>query len=303
MTNLVALFLDNLLPIFLAAFTGFLLAKWLNLDPRTLSQVVFFIFSPCLVFRLLTGSELDASDLVRMIGFAALVILIIGVITWVVGKFLRLERRTMMALLLTAMFMNAGNFGLSVNLFAFGNDGLAQASLYFVTSGILSYTIGVLIASMGTLSFREALIDLRKIPTVYAVFLGVLFMVFDWKLPGPVDKTVNLLASAAIPAMLVLLGMQFQRAEWRQNRLPLALSNILRLVIGPLLALSLSPLIGLHGVAFQAGVLESAMPTAVFTTILATQYDLEPSFVTTAVFTSTILSPLTLTPLLAFLVG
>jgi predicted permease len=35
--------------------------------------------------------------------------------------------------------------------------------------------------------------------------------------------------------------------------------------------------------------------------VLATEYNVEPSFVTAAVFTSTLLSPLTLTPLLAFL--
>jgi len=43
------------------------------------------------------------------------------------------------------------------------------------------------------------------------------------------------------------------------------------------------------------------MPTAVMMTILATEYNVEPSFVTTVVFTSTLLSPLTITPLLAYL--
>jgi hypothetical protein len=37
------------------------------------------------------------------------------------------------------------------------------------------------------------------------------------------------------------------------------------------------------------------------TTVLATEYDIEPAFITTAVFTSTLLSPLTLTPILALL--
>ena len=43
------------------------------------------------------------------------------------------------------------------------------------------------------------------------------------------------------------------------------------------------------------------MPTAVMSTILATEYEAEPAFVTTAVFASTLLSPLTLTPLLLIL--
>jgi predicted permease len=41
------------------------------------------------------------------------------------------------------------------------------------------------------------------------------------------------------------------------------------------------------------------MPVAVVTTILALEFKLAPEFVTSAVFLSTILSPLTLTPLIA----
>jgi hypothetical protein len=79
------------------------------------------------------------------------------------------------------------------------------------------------------------------------------------------------------------------------------LSSGLRLVVFPLLAIGLASIFRLEGTAYQAGVVESAVPTAVLTTVLATEYDLEPSFVTTAVVVSTLISPLTLTPLLAYL--
>ena len=52
---------------------------------------------------------------------------------------------------------------------------------------------------------------------------------------------------------------------------------------------------------FRAGVLEGPMPRAVLSTILGTEYEAEPAFVTTAVFVTTLLSPLTLTPLLLIL--
>ena len=45
-------------------------------------------------------------------------------------------------MVLTVLLPNAGNFGLSANLFAFGEEGLAQASLFFVTASVLSYTVG-----------------------------------------------------------------------------------------------------------------------------------------------------------------
>jgi predicted permease len=40
------------------------------------------------------------------------------------------------------------------------------------------------------------------------------------------------------------------------------------------------------------------MPTAVLNSILASQYDVEPEFVSSAILFTTLLSPLTLTPLI-----
>jgi predicted permease len=43
------------------------------------------------------------------------------------------------------------------------------------------------------------------------------------------------------------------------------------------------------------------MPAAVISTILATEYDLDTALISGTVVVSTLLSPLTLTPLIAFL--
>jgi len=75
------------------------------------------------------------------------------------------------------------------------------------------------------------------------------------------------------------------------------------LLAGPVLALGVNLIFGLQGPARQAGILQSAMPTAVLTTVLATEYDVEPAFVTGVVFTTTMLSAVTLTIVLAFLGG
>ena len=75
------------------------------------------------------------------------------------------------------------------------------------------------------------------------------------------------------------------------------------LVVSPALAIGLGLLFQFEGPAYQAAVIESAVPTAVLVTVLATEYNIQPAFMTTAVFTSTLLSPLTITPLLAILVA
>lgn len=303
MSELPGLFLNNLLPVFLIAGTGFFLGKVTKVQPRSLSQVIFYVFSPCLIFTLITDNQLDGRVIFSMAGFAVLCMLLVGAVTWGVGKALRVERRLLMAILLTCLFMNAGNIGLPVNLFAFGEDALALATIFFVTNSILAYTVGVLIASSGTSDLRSAFLGLFRLPMIYALILAVLFTGGSWKLPLPLDRAVHLLAGASIPSMLILLGLQLQQAEWRKHALALGVSNTVRLLVAPAIALGVSALLGFQGPIRQAGVLQAAMPSAVLTTVLATEYDACPSFVTSAVFVSTLLSPLTLTPLMAYLNG
>jgi len=301
LNNLALLFSNNILPIFLAAGTGYLAAKYWRVNARSVSKISFFIFSPCLIFSLITNSQLGGDDVLRMASFALTNILIIGILAWIVGRLIRLERRLLIALLLSSMFVNAGNYGLSLNLFAFGEIALAHASIYFVVSAILMYTVGVVVASLGAFNLKDALLGLLKIPVVYAVILGLLFSRFSWQLPLPLDRTVGILGDAAIPVLMILMGIQLAKSSFDGQKLALAATSSMRLVVAPLLAILISVPFGLQGFARQAGILEASMPTAIISIILATEYDVEPAFVTMTVFTTTLLSPFTLTPLLAYL--
>jgi predicted permease len=101
--------------------------------------------------------------------------------------------------------------------------------------------------------------------------------------------------------MMLVLGMQLERAAIPERPLLVVLATVLTLVVTPLLALGLVQLMGLSGAARQAAVIEASMPTAVVTTILALEYEIAPAFVTGTVFLSTLLSPFTVTLLIAFL--
>lgn len=303
MSSLLDLFSLNILPIFLTAGAGFLLGKLIPVDPRTISRLTFYVFSPCLVFKLLTENQLGNSEVLRMAAFAALMTAIIAGLTWVVGRALKFERRLLTVVLLTTVFVNSGNYGLSVNSFAFGEGGLAYASLYFVSMGILTYTLGVVIASMGSASLKESLLGLFRYPIIYALGLAFVFGKMGWELPISLDRSVTLLSEATIPTMIVLLGLQLQRAEWTNHSLALVVANGMRLLAAPVIAIFLSLALGLQGLARQAGVMEASMPSAVMTIVLATEFEVVPAFVTTSVTVSTLLSPFVLTPLLAYLGG
>lgn len=302
MANLLTLFIDNLLPILIMAGLGFLVSKTLHLDPKTVSRVTFYLFSPSLVFEIVSQSELDGNAVLLIVGFALAANISVGLIGFLVSKLFHFDRKVTTAIILTTFITNAGNYGLSLNLFAFGEDALAYASIYFITSSMMVYTIGVTIASMGEASMKDSLLNLLKFPTLYALILAIIFNQTQWTLPLSVARPINLLSDATIPSMLLLLGMQLGNSNnLGDHKLPIAIASGTRLLVAPLVALGLSIPFQLEGPALQAGVTEASMPTAVMTTILATEFNVTPSLVSGIVTATTVLSPLTLTPLLAFL--
>ncbi len=301
MTELLQAFSNNLFPILLISGSGFLLGKFLRVEPRPLGRVTFYILSPVLVFNLLTQSQLSPDRIGLMMGYATTVNFLVAGLAYLTGRILRLERNVLTIVALTTMFSNAGNYGLPLVAFAFGKEALAYASVFFVTNAILLNTVGVLIASLGQMNIKDSLHGLLKVPAIYAVLAAIIVIRIGWQLPTALERTVALAANGAIPAMLVLLGLELQRTEWSRNIRALGISTVFRLLVGPLVGLELSALFGLNDYAHKAGVTESAMPSAVLTTVLASEYKLDSSLVTAIIFTSTLLSPFTLTPLLLYL--
>lgn len=298
---LVSTFANNILPIILLSGAGFALGKTLHLDPRTLGRVAFYIFSPVLIFDMLVENQLKLGEAAVLVAFALCFILTMGILTLLAGLLLKLERPALVSVLITTMFANTGNYGLPLVSFAFGEQALPYAGIYFVTMTLLFYTLGVFLASLGHMSFKEAFVGLFKIPTIYAVLFAVLINMWNIEIPIPVARAIELAADGTIPLLLVLLGTQLTQVQFSGNQSAMHLSVAFRLILAPLVALLFAAWFGLQGFSRQASVTEASMPTMVSTTVLATEYNLDFKLVTAVVFISTLLSPLTLTPLLVFL--
>lgn len=301
MSNLVALFWNNLLPIFIITAIGYAVGRWRQIDPKPLSQIIFYVLTPCLIYDLIAYSEMRSADILRMGAVTILMTLLLAALAWVASRILKLRRTLIAAVILVTIMPNAGNYGLSVNLFAYGEPALAHATVFFSFSVIMMYTLGVFVASLGQTNLKGAVLGLARVPAVYAVLGGIIALVLGLRLPLPIERSLSLLSSATIPAMLLLLGLQFRGLQRNSNQRALVVATVLRLVVSPVLGYGLGLAFTLQGPALQAAVTEAAMPTAVTSTVLATEYDLEPAFIANVVFYTTIISPLTLTPLLALM--
>src|SRR5689334_10003353 len=99
----------HILPIFVIAAVGFLLARKLQASVKTLSHVVFYALVPCLGFRFLVTSKMTGPEAGRMILLAVLVTAAMGVLGKIVAMPFQLNRAELSAFLLVVMFSNGGN--------------------------------------------------------------------------------------------------------------------------------------------------------------------------------------------------
>ena len=166
---------------------------------------------------------------------------------------------------------------------------------------MLTYTVGTFLAAAGRQSLPRAVLGIARIPAIYGVATALLILASGISVPIALMRPIGLLSDAALPMMVLVLGMQLERATVAERPGVVAVAIGLSLLAAPIVALGLTSLLGISGAARQAGVILASMPVAVVTTILALEFDTAPTFVTNAVFISTLLSPLTLTPLIAYL--
>jgi malate permease and related proteins len=298
---LLGIFASDILPIFVIAGVGFVLARHLQVQVQTLSRVTFHALAPALVFNILTTSTLSGLEFGRMAAFYVLVAAASLVMARLAAIPLRLDRASQSAFLLVVTCSNSGNYGLPVALLAFGREALTFASVYFVSSAIFSYTGGVLLAASGRRSFAQAVGGVLRVPAVYGAIAAAIILWLGLPVPDAIARPMLLLSDAALPMMVLVLGMQLERATWPKRPDMVIVASLLSLVATPFAAFGIAHLIGLQGPALQAGVLQASMPAAVITTILALEFDVEPSFVTSVVCITTLVSPVTLTLLIAYL--
>jgi predicted permease len=300
-TLLLDIFLTDILPVFAVAGVGLWLARRTPVSPKMLSSITFNALAPALVFNLLVTASVSVFDFGRMALFTVVMAALNGLAARLTAIPLRLDRPALASFLLVTMFSNSGNFGLPVTLFAFGREALTFGTAYFVTASILSYTVGVFLAASGQRSVKDALVGISRVPTVYGVGAALVVLAIGVRLPLGVMRPIQMLSDAALPMMILTLGMQLHGVAHPKRPLVVAAAVVLSLVVAPLMAFGLATVMGLTGPAFQAAVLQASMPAAVVTTVLALQFDLDPEFPTAVVLLSTILSPLTLTALIAYL--
>jgi hypothetical protein len=294
-------FLTVILPTFVVAAVGAGLQRWRALDAGAVGAVVMYLLSPALVLDGLLTTDLPTEISIRVVAAALLTLVAMLMVSFAVSAAAGYPRSLQSGYTLATGFPNAGNMGIPISFLAFGDQGLTVAVIIFVVQSTLSWPIGIFVAARGRSGGLAPLFSALKVPTPYAVPVALLIRMTGWNMPVAIGRPIEMLAGATVPVMLIVLGFQLGRGiDWQRWR-GLISSAAIRLIASALIAYLVTLALGLDGVVQHTVIVVAAMPTAVLTAILATEFDADPRFVSSAVVMSTFASMGTLTVLIALL--
>ncbi|EHR61885.1 AEC family transporter [Saccharomonospora cyanea] len=265
---------------------------------EVLSRTAFFVASPALLFTTLARADVTAVFSANLLVTAATSSL--ACLLYVpVGRLCRRPAGETAIGAMASGYVNAGNLGLPVAAYVFGDATVVAPVLLFqlaVLTPVFTTVFDVVSArreeSRPTLG-RTVTAPLRN-PLAIASVLGLLATTTGLTLPQSVLAPVELLADLAVPAMLLAFGISLHGSSRpgreREVRLPLVVIVSLKNVVHPLLALGLGLLLGLDGTELLAVVVCAALPAAQNVFGYAVRFGHGVTLARDAVLVSTLLS-------------
>jgi len=272
-----------------------------------LNSIVMNLTLPAQVFLAVRSIQQENwQDLLMVPSIAYLVIAVCGVLAFLCARWLKLERATAGAFIITSMFGSTASLGypLVIGLFGEKSPGHA-ASVFYSEVGTLIpiLTVAVVIASRygegGRFSWRNLLAVLKFGPFV-AFLIGLLFL--NENIPDFVTGILGILRQATLPLVMLSLGVTISWGDFfgRHVRGILAM-NAIKLLLAPLLTLLLAGLFGLSGQVRSATIVMSALPSLILCLSYSNQYRLDIEFASNSLFASFFFGAITL-PIIASLI-
>jgi hypothetical protein len=191
---------------------------------------------------------------------------------------------------------NTGNMGIPICLFAYGSLGMGIAAAISSLVVLLHFTANIFLASK---KFDIKII--LKSPSTYAVIIAVIFLYFDLEMPKLVLNTVMLLGYTMIVLILMSLGISLTQMKIFSFKTSL-ISSIGRVIVGPIIGFILIKIFNLSGYAAGVLLIQSSMPSAILTYLIASMYSPKKivDSISSMIVTSTLMSLITI-PVIVFI--
>jgi malate permease and related proteins len=228
----------SVVPCLVIIYLGFIVGRSDKAEhEKTLSSLIYYIFSPCLVFSALHRHGFRLQEIGVIGGAAFLMVAAMLPIAWF------LKRRGMVQdnrYLLGMLFMSTGSIQPPMAFFLFGNEGLAKAIIFHLFISLLFYSVGSLLV-IGT----TELVRFFRSPSTIVAGVSILVAVTPFSLPegvngllDGVEQGIDLVGFGALPLLLLSLGYPLSKLKRHQFSCGIP-AGLARIVLGPATAIGI----------------------------------------------------------------
>lgn len=259
-----------MLEVFLTVGAGYILKRlgiFTEEHSRVLVNYVLYFALPLLSFK--TAYKLGLSKEVFYVASGAwLVILTSLLLSFLIGRVLRVSITDLKTLMMISAFGNTAFLGYPYTFAHFGEEGLRYAVIYDSVGSFLAVSsIGFFILS-GRFEWKSVVF--------FPPFLGLMigFGLKGVVLPENLLRFLDFSVASLLPVVLFSLGLSLEFSRALQSTRLLSLSIFIKMFLSPAAALFLLGFIPMGDLAYRVSVLESAMPTMITASVLVLKYGL-----------------------------
>lgn len=246
-----------LLPVLICVLLGYVLSLIkAEFDTKLFGDLVSNVGYPTLVISHLAKDHIQLNTFAVVLVAATCLVFVFAVLGFLALTLLKIPVRGFLG---PMMLANVGSVGLPVATLAFGPEGAAVTVGFIAVILVAIFTIGIALP-MGRPDFGA----LARQPVIYAVILSLVLMATGWKLPAPVEQSIDILAGLTIPVMLLTLG--YSLGTLKLGGLARAvLLSLVHVAISVVAALLIINLLGFEGRIKSIVILLCFMPPSAIT--------------------------------------
>ncbi|MFP8834279.1 AEC family transporter [Hydrogenophaga sp. XSHU_21] len=297
----------SLTPVFLLIGLGYMAGRlqWIReAAVKDLSNLVFLLLIPALLFRTMSAVRFETLDLRPLLAyFPAALLLLAVLIVW------RGANRRSVVVGLASTFSNMVMIGITLVELAYGKAGLVTLLTLVSVHALILLSIGSVVLEL--VVAREARGQGAEAPHLWStvgsvakgtlihpiplpIICGLLFAQTGWTLPVVVDKPLQLLGSAFGPIALVLVGVSLASTplagHWRAAVQVVVAKNVVLPVLVGLSAWA----VGITGLPLTVMVVAAALPVGANVFLFAQRYQTAQELTTASMGLSTLAALFTL---------
>ncbi len=289
--------LDPVLPIAFYLLLGYLFKIFIKDNSKELVEFVIFFSLPAIVFYKIYPLELNQTTLKLILMFNAIILANL-LISYFVGKFLKLDKKTLATFMIIATFGNTSFIGFSYIDSFYGQDYVVYALIYdLFGSFLLLVSLGMIIINWGSgqhVNFKSITRSVLFFPPIIMFFLTIFLKLFT--IPTFVMNTAETIGSTLVPIAMIAIGMKLEVKNIFYKLKLVSVAIFIKMLLLPIIVLVLfSIFYNLDDTWSKTTILEVAMPPMTMAVVLAIKGGLDERLAINALVFGVLISLLSVT--------